>query len=117
MNYSSFEQGDIVACNCIFSDQIGMKSRPALIISSSAYNSKYRDLILLKVTQSKENPFPFNIDISSADLSDGKLKKESTIMVDFPLTLEKGQIMEKIGKLRQGKLQEIKQKMKELYLL
>ena len=69
----------------------------------------------LKVTSAKESPFPYNVDFSQNDLILGLIKKESTIMADFPMTLEKSQIIEVIARISKGKLLEVKKKMRELY--
>lgn len=117
MNSLNFEQGTIITANILFSNQVGIKPRPALVISNSEYNSRYHDIIILKITSSREKPFPYNVDISNSDLIEGKLKNESTIMADFPITLEKEQVIQMIAKLSNQKLSEVKKKMKELYLL
>src|SRR3989344_3831099 len=117
MNSSSIEQGTIVIADILFSNQVGIKPRPALIISNSRYNKKYRDIVAVKVTSSKENPFPYNVDISQKNLVFGELAKESTIMTDFPITLDKSQIRQVIAKLSEEKLKEGKKKIRELYAL
>ncbi len=115
-NYSSFEQGDIIVAQLLFSEQIGVKRRPAIVISSSSFNKKSDDLIVLKIS-SKEKMTEFDIPLTQEDLSEGKIKTESKIMVDNPVTLFKGMIEAKIAKATKQKLQQVKQKTKELYEL
>jgi len=105
----------LVTANILFSNQIGLKLRPALIISGSGYNRESDDVVVLKVTSTREKPFPCNVDLRQDDLVDGKTKNESTILVDFPITIEKGQALNYIGKISAEKLAEVKQKMRELY--
>ena len=50
MNSLSFEQGDIVIAQLLFSEQIGLKIRPALVISNTKYNKENDGIILLKIT-------------------------------------------------------------------
>ncbi len=114
MNYSIFEQGDVVVARLLFSEQVGSKRRPALVISSSMYNQESSDIILLKIT-STNRPHPFDVQLNAMDLADGKLKKVSQIMVDNPQTAYKGIIENKIARINPAKLLEIKEKMKELY--
>ena len=116
-NSSNFEQGTIITANILFSDMAGAKLRPALVISSTEYNKKFADIIVLKITSAKEKPFPFNVDIADGDVFGGKLKKECTIMADFPVTLAKEQVSGIIGRLSEKKLAETKQKMKTLFSL
>lgn len=47
---TSFEYGDIVLVPFPFTDQSATKKRPAVVISSEAYNSERPDLIIMAVT-------------------------------------------------------------------
>lgn len=111
---SSFKQGDIVVAQILFSEQIGVKRRPALVISNSDYNKKSDDLILLKIT-SRGKRTDFDVLLTQRDLAEGTLKVESQIMVDNPVTAYKKIISEKIATVNQKKLKEVKQKIKKLY--
>ncbi len=114
MNYSNFERGDIIIAQILFSEQIGVKTRPALVISNTKYNKNSEDLILLKIT-SKSNKTNYDIPLTNKDLEEGELIKESTIMVDNPVTAYREIISQKIGKINKQKLKQIKDKIKELY--
>ncbi len=116
MNSSNFEQGDLVVANLIFSEQIGAKRRPALVISNSKFNRESDDLILLKIT-SQGSKTKYDVLLTSKDLEKGRLKTESHIMVDNPVTTYKKLIETKIGKISKQKLKEVKGKIKELYEL
>ena len=56
MNSLSFEQGDIVIAQLLFSEQIGLKIRPALVISNTKYNKENDGIILLKITSAGKKP-------------------------------------------------------------
>jgi mRNA interferase MazF len=116
VNSSSFEQGDIVVANIVYSEQIGVKTRPALVISNTGYNKKSDDLILLKIT-SAGTKTQYDILLNNKNIEEGELKTESHIMVDNPVTTYKKLIQQKIGKITKQKLLEVKQKTKELYNL
>lgn len=116
MNSSSFEQGEIVVAQILYSEQIGIKTRPALVISNGDFNKKSDDLILLKIT-SKSKRTEYDIKLTNKDIGEGELKTESQIMIDNPVTTYKGMIQNKIGKISKQKLKEVKQKIKELYAL
>ena len=116
MNYSNFEQGEIIVAPIPFSNQFSAKLRPALIISKKEYNTKTEDLIVLKIT-SKGKDYPFDIELKKKDLTNGKLTQESVIQADFPVVIEKRSISQSIGKISNQKLKEVKQKIKELYAL
>ncbi len=42
--------GDVILVSFPFTDQVGTKKRPAVIISSAAYNNARRDLVIMAVT-------------------------------------------------------------------
>ena len=46
----TYRFGEIVLVPFLFTDQTGSKKRPAVIVSSIAYNSARRDLIVMAVT-------------------------------------------------------------------
>jgi mRNA interferase MazF len=114
MNSLSFEQGDIVIAQLLFSEQIGLKIRPALVISNTHYNEKNDDIVLLKIT-SAEKKTKYDLALTEKDMQTGKLKAESTIMVDNPVTTYKGMIQTKAGKITKEKLNQVKEKITELY--
>jgi mRNA interferase MazF len=47
---TSYSFGNIVRVPFPFTDQTGIKKRPAVIISSAAYNTAQRDLAIMAVT-------------------------------------------------------------------
>jgi mRNA interferase MazF len=115
-NYSSFEQGDIVVANIAYSQQIGFKKRPVLIISNTKYNQKSGDVIVTSIS-STEIKSKYDIKLTNNNLEEGELNLESKILTDFPTTLEKELIGNKIGKITKEKLKEVKNKLRELYEL
>lgn len=114
MKSSNFKQGDIVIAELLFSEQIGLKTRPALVISNSKYNQTSEDIILLKIT-SQLNRTKYDVSLINTDLTEGELTKKSIIMTDNPVTTYKGMVKNKIGKIAQKKLNEVKEKLSELY--
>ncbi len=116
MNSLSFEQGDVVVASILFSEQIGIKRRPALVISNSRFNKYSEDIVLLKIS-SKGPKTEYDVLLSQSDFEEGKLKVESKIMVDNPVTAYKRLIESKIGRISPQKLKEVKQKIKELFEL
>ncbi len=115
-NSSSFEQGNIIVANILYSQQVGFKRRPVLVISNSNYNKHSEDLIVLSVSSTSAKA-KYDVKLTNKDLGRGELKVESKILVDFPTTIEKKLITKNIGKISSQKLKEVKQKIKELYEL
>ncbi len=47
---TGYSFGDVVLVQFPFTDQAGTKKRPAVIISSAAYNTSKRDVVIMAVT-------------------------------------------------------------------
>jgi mRNA interferase MazF len=116
MNYSNFKQGDIVILPISFSNLSDSKLRPAVIISNKLFNTKYPDVIALKIT-SIGHCLPFDVLLKQGDLNNGELLKNSTINCAFIMTIEKTLITKIIGQINENKLKEIKQKIKDLFMI
>ena len=114
MNSSIIEQGELVVADILFAEQVGAKRRLALVISSTEFNRKASDIVVLKVTSLGGNTF-FDVPLSNADTLKKSLKTDSTIMADFPVVIVKDNILARPDKINQNKLKEVKQKIKKLY--
>jgi len=55
----SYFLGDGVLVPFPFTNQSGTKKRPAVIVSSNAYNAKRRDLIIMAITSQVRTPLGF----------------------------------------------------------
>lgn len=51
--------GDVVLVPFPFTDQTGTKKRPAVIVSSSGYNTSRRDLMIMAITSQVRMPLGF----------------------------------------------------------
>lgn len=47
---TEYRRGDVVLVSFIFTDETGVKSRPAVIISSEAYNARRDEAIIAAIT-------------------------------------------------------------------
>jgi mRNA interferase MazF len=47
---TGFKKGDVVLVNFIFSDETGVKHRPALVISSDTYQAGRQEIIIAAIT-------------------------------------------------------------------
>lgn len=114
--YSNFEQGDIIIADLPYSDQTGAKRRPALVMSNSEYNRGSKDIVVLKIT-SKRRESQYCIKMANEDLTGGKLKVESYILADKPVTISKEMVEAKVCRALPKKLAEVKEKTEEFYCL
>ena len=97
-NSSIFEQGDIVIANIVYSQQFGFKRRPVLVISNTDYNQTSADLIVVSISSTQPKS-KYDLKLGNNDLTEGELRTDSKIIVDFPTTIEKALILQKIGKI------------------
>lgn len=95
----SFDQGEILVFELPFSDIVGSKLRPVLVVSNSNYNKSGNDIIVAKITGSKFNT-QWETEMTNNHLEMGKLKKISFIDSGFIFTIEKSIIKKAIGKLK-----------------
>lgn len=99
-------QGDLLLVPFPFSDQLGRKVRPVIVISNNAFNEHSEDLIVVGVTSnlSKDR---YALKLNNKDLEEGKLISECCIKVENILRLDKSLIIKKIGKVKKEKIYQI----------
>ncbi|MEK6776741.1 MAG: type II toxin-antitoxin system PemK/MazF family toxin [bacterium] len=73
-----YKRGDVVLVPFPFSDQTATKKRPAVVISSSAYNEVSQDTVILAVTSRIEKGFKMG-ECPVQDWKDAGLLKPSAI--------------------------------------
>ena len=113
-NFSSFEAGDVVVAEFTYSNQLGAKQRPGLVISPTRYNAISNDLVLLKITSILTDR-PFSLKLNQTDLKEGELRKESMTRIDFPIVVEKSVLKGRIGRVTAGYLEQVKKRVREFY--
>ena len=99
---TAYKRGDIVLVPFPFSDQSTVKKRPAVIISSSQYNTTSQDIIIMAVT----SRIDALLDIGECTIQNWKeagLLKPSTIKPALS-TIEQKLVLKKLGTLSAGDL-------------
>jgi mRNA interferase MazF len=94
---SRFSFGDVVLVPFPFTDQSGTKKRPAVVVSSSGYNSSRRDIVIMAITSQVRTPLGFGEAIV-ADWQAAGLVKESVLKPVFT-TIEQGLVIRVMGHL------------------
>jgi mRNA interferase MazF len=94
------EFGDVLLVPFPFTDQTTTKKRPAVVVSSTAYNRNRPDIILMAVTSQMQSPGYFG-DVTVAEWQQAGLLKPSIIKPIFT-TVEKGLVLKKLGRLKEG---------------
>lgn len=92
--------GDIVLAPFPFTDQSATKRRPAVVVSSTAYNAARPDVILMAVTSQVRGTLGFG-EVRIADWEGAGLLKASAIKAVI-VTLERGLVIRRIGALGVG---------------
>jgi mRNA interferase MazF len=105
---TSYEFGDVVLVLFPFSDQTAHKQRPAVVVSSAAYNRERLDLIILAIT-SQIRPSPGIGESLVTHWKQAGLIKPG-VLKPVLATIEKGLVIKKLGRLApedQEKLREV----------
>lgn len=97
---TSYNFGDVVLVPFPFTDQSRSKRRPAVIISSAAYNTSRLDIILMAVTsQFKTTPAVGEVVVTEWQKA-GLLK--ASVIKPVLTTAEKRLVLRQLGRLEQA---------------
>ena len=99
-----FSQGDIVIIPVPFTDNVGYKLRPAVIISSEAVH-RTGDVMIVQITSKQKND-RLSISLSNEDVSEN-LPVKSYIRFHKIFVLEQNLIKGKVSRLKKDKYQEL----------
>ena len=102
MSMTSFSIGDIILVPFPFTNQKTSKKRPAVIISSQAYNTERPDLIIMAIT-SQIKPAPVIGEVFLHNWQDAGLLKPSVIKPVIT-TIEKKLVIKQMGQLKKNDL-------------
>lgn len=105
-NMTNFEFGQIVLVRFPFTDQHGSKQRPAVVISSSAYNQARPDIILMAITSQIRTKTGFGEAIIEDWQAAGLLKP--SLIKPIVFTAEKSIIKKALGRLEETDNQSLK---------
>ena len=105
--------GDLVLVPFPFANLRAVKRRPALVLSTEAYNRSGSDLLVCAVTSNLQNT-SHSVLLSGRDMETGVLPVESRIKADKIATLEKSIIVKTVGRVKPGILGQV---LKEVLIL
>src|SRR3989344_9207522 len=109
-----FKQKELVLLPYPFSDQVGSKVRPAIIVSNDNFNKRCEDCVIVPLTTIIKNE-PFSLILNQDGLESGKLLKQSRIRVDKIFTIKKSLIIMKIGKINDKTIEKIKSEINKIF--
>ena len=94
---TAYERGDVVLVPFPFSNQTDAKKRPAVIISSDAYNNISSDIVIMAITSQPEKTIGIG-ECLIQDWRDAGLLKPSAIKPAIS-TIEQTLVLKKLGKI------------------
>jgi mRNA interferase MazF len=97
---TSYDFGDLVLVPFPFTDQRGNKKRPAVIVSSAAYNVARLDIILMAVTSRVRATTALGEVLISEWRKAGLLK--ASVIKPVLATVERRLILRRLGRLEQA---------------
>ena len=103
----NFAFGDVLLVPFPFTDQAGSKKRPAVVVSSSAYNGSRRDLIVMAISSQVRQPLAFG-EALVADWQAAGLIKLSVFKPVFT-TIEQGLVIRILGSLSAPELETLRE--------
>jgi mRNA interferase MazF len=92
---TGFSFGDIILVPFLFTDQSASKKRPAVVVSSSAYNSQRPDVVIMAVTSQKRSTAHYG-DVTIQHWQKAGLLNPSVIKPVFA-TIEKRLVLRTLG--------------------
>lgn len=107
------DAGDLVLVPFPFSDLTSSKTRPALVLSSAAYNADSRDVIVCAVTSNLANA-AHSVLLQPADMAGGKLLVTSRAKVDKVATVQQSIVRKKLGVVKPAVVAQV---LKEFFAL
>ena len=114
MSSSSFRKGKIVLAELPYSDENGSKQRPALVISSDAYNQSSPDVILAKITGSDYGT-PYELPLNASMLKSGELSKPCYIDLGNFRAVDKKLILRDIATLNEKSIKSCDEKIRKVF--
>lgn len=99
--------GDVVLVPFPFTDQSGAKRRPAVIVSSSGYNTSRRDLAIMAITSQVHTPLGFGEALVADWQAAGLIK--SSVLKPVVTTIEQGLVVRTIGALSAADLRTLRE--------
>ena len=112
MPTTRFEFGDIVLVPFPFTDQTAVKQRPAVVVSSGAYNQAKPDLVLMAVTSQLRATATLG-EVWIGQWQEAGLLKPSAVKPVFT-TIEQRLVIRQLGTLQAGDQKALREAIQEV---
>ena len=104
------EQRDIVLVPVPYTELSKAKRRPALVLSSTAWNKNSQDFLVISITSNLASSAN-GIVINTGDMERSAIPKESLARPDKIYTLLQSSVLKNFGKLNEAKFEEVLQQL------
>lgn len=104
--------GEVVLVPFPFTDQSSIKKRPAVVVSSSDYNTNRRDIIIMAITSQVRSPPGFG-EAAVVDWQAAGLIKPSLLKPVFT-TIEQGLVVKTMGAFSVNDLHTLRNKLTQI---
>jgi mRNA interferase MazF len=94
---SRFAFGEVILVPFPFTDQPGTKRCPAVVVSSTSYNARRRDIVIMAITSQVRQPLGYG-EAMVADWQSAGLLKES-VLKPVLTTIEQRLVLRVMGRL------------------
>lgn len=110
---TAFRFGDIVLVPFPFTDQTGIKKRPAVVVSSDAYHRNRVDLIVMALSSQILRPADAVGEVLITEWQNAGLPKPSLVKPVLA-TIERGLILKKLGALQEQDQQALRTALRQI---
>ena len=112
---TEYKRGDVVLVPFPFTDFSTLKQRPALVISSDAFNRSREDVILVALTSQNESASKGgNYRIKGAEQKRSGLLREGVALVGKIITIDQRLIRNRLGTLSPRTLAEVSKRISKI---
>ena len=108
--------GDIVLLNYPFTDDSSAKVRPALVVSADQFN-RGEDVVIVPISSVPQHgdEYAHPIENTAAHFRETGLRQSSFVKWTKPLTVSRGLLQRRLGRLPEAPLAEIRTKIQTLF--
>ena len=99
-------QREILLIRFPFSDLVGSKVRPVLVLSNNVYNRRHSDVLICAITSSPR-PHEYAANLTTGNLEQGVLKVESRVRANTITSIEQGIVLKRKGRVTKPKYQQV----------
>ena len=111
----TYSRGDVVVASLQFTDQVGRKTRPVLVVSSNQYNQAQNDVIVAQISSYKGHPMHIG-DHLIAEWPQAGLLSPSVVRAKV-FTIQKSRVTKHLGRMHSDDFQAVEDSLRQVLQL